>query len=168
MATRPRPKPHKHGTGKNQIIIWGDPAKVKTFFPDLTPMTDSDPVDRIQDVKAYKRRQYPGDTTPVNRDAGKRSVLKGGDYRTRATPGRAFFCEITTGTGSAAKTKATQFTVQGPFREVRVMAMLDAVTGEGPANWVLRSPGGKGYPIKKTTTAPALGQITITSTGSHA
>jgi hypothetical protein len=168
MATRPRPHPHKHGTGKNAIVIWGDPAKVKAFFPDLTPSDDADPVDRTLQVKAYRRRQYPGDATPVNRDAGTRSVLKGGGEKRRATPGRAFFCEITTGSGATAVTKVSQFTVQGPFREVRVMAMLDAATGAGPSAWVLRSPGGKGYPIEKS--GPPAGALTmsVSSTGSHA
>lgn len=152
MATRPRPVKHVLGLPANHHAIWGDPAKVKTFFPDLTPVTDVDPVDRTMAVKSHVRRQYPGDTTPINRGPSSRTVLIGGATTSRTTPGKAFWCEVTTGTGPSAVTKATQFTVVGPFSRVLEMALLDAGTGAGPVKWVLRSPGGKGYKIERNPT----------------
>ena len=150
MATRPRPVKHVLGLASNGHAIWGDPAKVKTFFPDLTPATDVDPVDRTMNVKGHVRRQYPGDATPINRGPSSRTVLIGGATTARTTPGRAFWCEVTTGTGPTAVTKATQFTVVGPFSRVLEEALLAAGTGAGAAKWVLRSPGGKGYKIERS------------------
>lgn len=149
MASRPRPVPHVLPGATERVVVWGDPAKVKTFFPDLTPATAADPVDRTMTVKGHTRRQYPGDPTPINRGATSRTVLIGGASTARTTPGRQFFCEITTGTGPSAVTKTTTFTLVGPFRRVLELALLDATTGGGPQKWVLRSPGGKGYKIER-------------------
>lgn len=157
MATRPRPVKHTMGGATDRFAVWGDPAKVKTFFPDLTPATAADPVDRTMSVKAHTRQQYPGDPTPVNRGGGTRTVLIGGSSTSKTTPGYPFTCEVTTGTGASKVTKVTQFTLVGPFSWLKEMALLDATTGAGPAKWVLRSPGGKGYEIERSGTqgAPA-------------
>ena len=145
---RPRPVPHKHSTPNGDITIWGDPAKVKEFFPDLTPTSKTDPVPRTISVPARNRRQYPGDGSPIRQGGHQRKVLSGGYASTRATPGRPFTCEWTTGTGSTKKTHVYTFTLQGPFRAVRIMAMEEAATGGGKPKWVLRSPNGKGYPME--------------------
>ena len=148
MATRPRPVPHVYGTGKNRVTIWGAPSKVAQFFPTLTPASAVDPVPYTAGVRSFTRKQYPGDSTPVSVGGTNRDGLKGGPATANTTPGRPFWAEVTTGTGTTRKTTASQFTVVGPFKTVRLLALELATDSAGPEAWVLRSPGGKGYPMK--------------------
>lgn len=128
------------------IFIWGRPEKLDLFFKD-TALIEVDAVDPAivpQSVKAYSRRQYPGDPTTVPRRSGTRRRAIAGDFKRVALPGRPFWCEdVITAPGVTPKRIVKyQFTLQGSFTALRVLAPSWAVAG-----FTLRSPSGRAWDI---------------------
>lgn len=150
-AAKVHPVKHTSTVDGKQLQIWGDPAVVKYFFPTLTAATDTDPVEATIAVKARSRKQYPGDTTPVQQGAHNRKVLKGGSWKHQVTPGRVFTCEEEITVGLTKKMHVSTLTLVGAYRDLYMLAVTDGK----PGKWWLRSPGGRSRPINDVTPAAA-------------
>lgn len=129
-----------------EIYIWGRPEKLALFFKDssLIAVDAVDPAVVAQNVKAYSRRQYPGDPTPVPRKSGQRRRAIAGDFKRVALPGKPFWCEdVISAPGVKPKDiLVSQFVIQGSFTDLRVSAPQWAV-----GRFTLRSPGGRAWDV---------------------
>jgi hypothetical protein len=127
-------------------LLFGHKAKYTapvSGFTDLVPAAAS--------VINYQRggasaRQYPGDSTPISRGGATVEVLKPIPSYRSTLPGRPFWLETSTGSGSSKVTTVRQFTFTGTFRTLRA-----AVAAGALGDLVLRSPGGKAWPIVDAT-----------------
>lgn len=141
------------GGNESPIFIWGREEKLAIFFKDtaLTAVDALDPAIVSQSVKAYNRRQYPGDPTPVPRKSGIRRRAIAGDFKRVALPGKPFWCEdvISPPGVKPRDVLVHQFTIQGSFTQLRVLAPLWAV-----ASFTLRSPGGRAWDIELAPKTP--------------
>jgi len=128
------------------VRVFGDKAKFEALvggFTDIALAPDS--------TISYTRsggsfRQYPGDSSPISRGGASVQRLKSPPDYSRVLPGRPFWLETSVGSGAAKVTTVRQFTFTGTFRDLKA-----AVTAGAVAALVLRSPGGKSYPIADAT-----------------
>lgn len=99
--------------------IYADPDKLNDFVSGLTTESSAPEVLDTVLVDSHRVRRYPGDpgyTRPATNRQRSSLKLKEG---TPTTPGKPFFCEVTTGIGPLKETKVTRFTYTGSFITLR-------------------------------------------------
>jgi hypothetical protein len=141
MATRIIKK-LKAGTGANQVIVYGDPAKLAAVCGGFTEVATAPVTSSTVTTTPTAVRRYPGDPAPYARIGSTFTRDKGGVQNLKTLPGRPFTVEVTTGTAPNKVTDVTQFTFTGSFKKLRAQFEADATK-----DLVLRSPGGKPWPI---------------------
>lgn len=148
MASVPRPTPWKIAAAASSPIVWAsDTVALKKYFPAAVAVAATIPAPTTANRRAFQRRQYPGDTTPVSQAASQVAIFREPSLSNGPTPGRVFWCEETV-TGPLGKPvkKRKQFTYQGPFSAVKTVARA------APAlNFVIRNASGAAYPVTDTT-----------------
>jgi hypothetical protein len=134
------------GTGAGQVTVYGDPTKMAALCSGFTAAAGSSATD-IQVVRGGATvRQYPGDTTTFSRAGSTAEVIKGGVGMTATLPGKPFTVEVTTGTAPNKVTDVVQMTLVGSFTKLHALFTSGATKA-----LVLRSPGGRPYPIADPT-----------------
>lgn len=134
------------GTGANKVVVYGDPTKMAAFCSGFT-VEAAQSAANIQVTRGGGNvRQYPGDPTTFSRSGSTAVRLVGGVGMTATLPGRPFTMEVTTGTSPNTVTDVVQMTLVGPFIKLHSKMVSGAVK-----SFVLRSPGGRPYPIADPT-----------------
>jgi hypothetical protein len=108
---------HKAGTSTPPLYIWAETANINYFLTSaLTPVAAGGVVDKVSGVKAHARRQYPGDSTPINVAGSVREyVYDPGARNGSALPGKTFTLISDYGLPGEEK---RQFTYQGRFLDL--------------------------------------------------
>lgn len=105
--------------GSRQARIFANPAKLAEFVSGLE--TESSQPETFTNVSysGHRVTRYPGDPG-YNRSGGSRRksslYMKDGSP---TTPGRPFYCEVTTGSGPTKETDVTRFTYTGDWITLR-------------------------------------------------
>jgi hypothetical protein len=135
---------HKAGTSTPELYIWAETANINYFLKTpLQPAANAGASNKQASVSAHARRQYPGDTTPVNVSASLREFLVDPGARNgTALPGKPF---VLVGDYGLPNEERRQFTYQGRF--VDLHAFLGA---QAKMELRLYSPKGKRYVIEAT------------------
>jgi hypothetical protein len=123
------------------VFLWGDTNKIKEFFPTATVASPAETEIKSVLFKSGTRRRFPGGPT-YGGGGGTRSVIVGPPAKQATLPGNPIKCEVTVGTGSAAKVKATQITLQGSFTAAWAIAKATATKP-----YILRTHNGKPHPV---------------------
>lgn len=135
----------RSGTGVNEVIVYGDPTKLAALCGGFT-VAAADAVTSVTVTTTPTAvRRYPGDPAPYARIGSTFQRDKGGVQNLATLPGRPFTVEVTTGVAPNTVTDVTQFTFKGPFKKLRAKFAADLTK-----TLVLRSPGGKPWPLIKT------------------
>lgn len=106
-------------SGGKQARIFANPSKIAEFVSGLE--TESSQPETITNVSysGHRVTRFPGDPG-YNRSGGSRRksslYMKEGSP---ATPGKPFFCEVTTGSGTTKDTDVTRFTYTGDWITLR-------------------------------------------------
>ena len=105
--------------------IWGEPTNINYFLKtDLVPDAAAGVVNKQTTVKAHTRRQYPGDTTPINVAASARQfMVDPGRKSGNALPGKSF---RVVGDAGLPGEENRQFTYQGRWEDVHSLFVGDA------------------------------------------
>ena len=108
-----------------QTAIWGEPANINFFLnTDLVPDVAAGVVNRQSTVRAHTRRQYPGDSTPINVSGSNREFLVDPGRRSgNALPGKSF---RVVGDAGLPGEDNRQFTYQGRWEYVHSLFVGDA------------------------------------------
>lgn len=108
---------HKAGTSTPALYIWAETANINYFLSTaLTPVSAGGVQDKISNVSAHSRRQYPGDATPINVASSVREyVFDPGARNGSALPGKPFILIADYGLPAEEK---RQFTYQGRFLDL--------------------------------------------------
>lgn len=105
--------------GGKTARVFADPGKIDDFVSGLT--TESSAAETITNVSysGHRVTRFPGDPG-YNRSGGsrRRSSLRMKDG-SPATPGKPFYCEVTTGSGPTKETDVTRFTYTGDWITLR-------------------------------------------------
>jgi hypothetical protein len=134
MASRLK---HTVTSTAGNIVLYGDTAIIKKFFPTAVAVTAADNPTVVANYKARKRRRYPG---------GKETAVRAADYE-RVTgvpaklgvlPGNPIKCEEKLEDGPPAKWKVYQITLVGSFTKAYKVAQATATR-----DYILRSPQGR-------------------------
>jgi len=108
-----------------QTAIWGELANINNFL--RTPLTAdaaAGVVNRQSTVRAHTRRQYPGDTTPINvSQAAREFLVDPGRKSGNALPGKSF---RVVGDAGLPGEENRQFTYQGRWIDVHALFVGDA------------------------------------------
>lgn len=136
---------HLAGTFTPDLFIWAETANINYFLnTPLSPVSESGPQNKQATVSAHQRRQYPGDTTPVNVSASAREFLYDPGARNgSALPGKPF---VLVGDAGMPNEERRQFTFQGRFVDLHAF-----LTSEASMQLSLYSPTGKRYTIAGVT-----------------
>jgi hypothetical protein len=127
------------------LYIWAETANINYFLKTpLTAVSAAAPTNEMAQVAAHQRRQYPGDSTPVNVSASTREFLVDPGARNgTALPGKPFVIVADAGLPNEEK---RQFTYQGRFVDLHAF-----LTGQSKYEINLYSPSGKRYKIEGAT-----------------
>ena len=134
------------GTGENKVTVYGDPAKLSALCSGFTEDTAQSAANIQVSRAGGTVRQYPGDASTFQRGSSTAVVIKGGSAPSQTLPGKSFTVEVSTGTSPNKVTKVYTFTLVGTFTKLHALF----VSGAKKA-LVLRSPGGRAYPIADPT-----------------
>jgi len=112
-------KAHTVETDNGEIVIYGETANINYFLAnDLTPDADGVVSNETASVAAHTRRQYPGDTSPVEIPETSRLYMTGLVRRPGpALPGKGFRLVAFDDDGEQLQDR--QFTYTGTFRDLR-------------------------------------------------
>lgn len=135
----------KAGTGADVVIVYGDPTKLAAVCGGFTEVAALAVTSSTVTTTPTAVRRYPGDPAPYARIGSTFTRDKGGVQNLQVLPGKPFTVEVTTGTAPNKVTDVTQFTFTGPFKKLRARFATAATK-----DLVLRSPGGKPWPIDVT------------------
>lgn len=129
----------------SETAIWGEPTNINYFLKtDLTPDAAAGVVNKQTTVKAHTRRQYPGDTTPINVGAsGRQFMVDPGRKSGNALPGKSF---RVVGDAGLPGEENRQFTYQGRWEDVHSLFVGDAAM-----QVFLYSPTGTRYVVNAAT-----------------
>lgn len=132
---------HIAGAAGFEVAIWGETANINYFLKTpLTPAGYGNVVTKQTQVSAHTRRQYPGDSTPINVSASGREFLYDpGAKNGTALPGKSFVLVSDAGLPGEER---RQFTYQGRFLDLHSF-----LTGDVKMQVFLYSPTGKRYTI---------------------
>jgi hypothetical protein len=110
----------KHSLDGTDAAIYGETANINYFVNTaLTPDSAGAVVNKQASVKSFTRRQYPGDSTPINVTAHSREfMVDPGRRNGAATPGK----EMILDDGTEKRT----FTYTGPWMDVHAWLVGDA------------------------------------------
>ena len=102
----------KHSIAGSDAAIYGETANINYFVNTaLTPDSVGSVVNKQSTVKAYTRRQYPGDQTPINVTSHPREfMVDPGRRNGAATPGKEMILDD--------GTERRSFTYTGPWMDV--------------------------------------------------
>ena len=108
-----------------ETAIWGEPANINFFLnTDLTPDAAAGVINRQVTVRSHTRRQYPGDSTPINVATSAREFLVDpGRKSGNALPGKSF---RVVGDAGLPGEENRQFTYQGRWLDVHALFVGDA------------------------------------------
>ena len=97
--------------------IWGEPTNINYFLKtDLVPDTAAGRTISNQTVRAHTRRQYPGDSTPINVSShGRQMLVDPGRKSGNALPGYSF---RVVGDAGLPGEENRQFTYDGRWEDV--------------------------------------------------
>lgn len=132
--------------GGELIRVFGDKAKFTALVSGFTDLVPEEPSVINYQRSGTSARQYPGDSTPISRGGATVEVLKPIPSYRSTLPGRPFWLETSTGTGASKVTTVRQFTFTGTFRNLRA-----AIEAGALGDMIVRSPGGKAWPIVDAT-----------------
>jgi hypothetical protein len=110
----------RHTLGDSNAAIYGETANIN-YFVKTALVADSagSVVNKQSTVKAFSRRQYPGDSTPINVSSHPREfMVDPGRRNGAATPGK----EMVLDDG----TERRSFTYTGPWMDVHAWLVGDA------------------------------------------
>lgn len=107
---------HTAATEPEKLVIYAETANINYFLDtDLVPDGPATATDETVTVRAYTRRQYPGDETPVAVGASARTFLSGLTRRQGAAlPGKNFRLVAFDDDGEQLEDR--QFTYVGTWR----------------------------------------------------
>jgi hypothetical protein len=136
---------HKAGTSTPNLFIWGETPNINYFLKTpLAPASQAGVSNKQSLVAAHQRRQYPGDSTPVNVSASSREFLfDPGARNGTALPGKPF---VLVGDAGLPGEERRQFTYQGRFVDLHAFLVSQA-----KMQLALYSPSGKRYKIEGAT-----------------
>lgn len=136
------------GAGSLDLYIWAETANINYFIKTpLTPLSAGGVTNKTAQVKAFTRRQYPGDSTPINVSASNREfIVDPGARSGAALPGKNFWLVADAGLPGEEK---RQFTYQG-----RLMDLHAWLVGTAKYELYLYGPTGKRYIIEAAPTTP--------------
>lgn len=125
--------------------IWGEPANINFFLnTDLVPDTAAGRQISNQTVRSHTRRQYPGDTTPINVSAhGRQMLVDPGRKSGNALPGNSF--RVVSDAGLPGE-ENRQFTYQGRWEDI-----VNLFVTEAAMQVHLYSPSGTRYVVDAAT-----------------
>lgn len=121
--------------------IWGEPANINFFLnTDLVPDTAAGRTQSNQTVRSHTRRQYPGDTTPINVSShGRTMLVDPGRKSGNALPGDSF--RVVSDAGLPGM-ENRQFTLQGRWED-----LVNLFVAEAAMQVHLYSPSGTRYVV---------------------
>lgn len=106
-------------SGGKQARIFADPGKITEFVSGLETESSQPEVITNVSYSGHRVTRFPGDPG-YNRGGGSRRksslYMKEGSP---ATPGRPFYCEVTTGSGPTKEVDVTRFTYTGDWITLR-------------------------------------------------
>jgi len=110
----------KHSLEGTDAAIYGETANINYFVNTaLTPDSAGSVVNKQSSVKTFTRRQYPGDSTPINVSAHTREfMVDPGRRNGAATPGKEMILDD--------GTEKRSFTYTGPWMDVHAWLVGDA------------------------------------------
>ena len=125
--------------------IWGEPVNINYFLKtDLVPDAAAGVTNKQTTVRQHTRRQYPGDTTPINVAASTRQfMVDPGRKSGNALPGKSF---RVVGDAGLPGEENRQFTYQGRWEDVHSLFVGDAAMQVH-----LYSPTGTRYVVDAST-----------------
>lgn len=136
-------------SGGKQARIFADPAKISEFVGGLDEEGSGPEVITNVNYSGHRVTRFPGDPG-YNRSGGSRrkssKYMKEGSP---ATPGRPFFCEVTTGSPPNKVTDVTRFTYTGDWITLRRYFENNAEKG-----FVIRRESGRSTPVTFTDSGP--------------
>jgi hypothetical protein len=128
-----------------ESAIWGEPDNINFFLnTDLVPDTAAGRTVSDQTVRSHTRRQYPGDTTPINVSTyGRQMLVDPGRKSGNALPGSSF--RVVSDAGLPGE-ENRQFTLQGRWED-----LVNLFVGDAAMEVQLYSPSGTRYVVEGTT-----------------
>ena len=141
-------RPHDFSApGGGAVTIYADTAKLQEFFPAAAARAAVAPVAYSgRAVRAHTRARFPGDPNPTPVAGHSRSGATVPRTRFSVLPGDPFWCENILMVGGKRKLKPVQFTLEGDFSDLALLARSVA-----PKAYVLRSPGGTPHDVVAAT-----------------
>ena len=136
---------HIAGAAGFEVGIWAETANINYFLnTPLTPAGSGSAATKQAAVSAHTRRQYPGDSTPINVSSSQREFLYDpGAKNGTALPGKNF---VLVGDAGLPAEERRQFTYQGRFVDLHSFLVSNA-----KMQVQLYSPSGKRYTIDGVT-----------------
>jgi hypothetical protein len=128
-------------SGKS-VTIFAPTAKLTPFLGELTPDSGVSPTFTTVPRKAYSRKQYPGDSTPIAVKAGQTRVYNAKPITQSTLPGENAYIEEEIPDGDKTKTDVTAITFTGAFGDLHQYCLANA-----EKNFILRSPGGEPHDV---------------------
>lgn len=137
-------RPHDYSApGGGDVVIYAKTTKLAEFFPGASARVDADVEAFSSSVSGHARKRFPGDVTPSSVNGHTRSGQKVPRTRYPVLPGQNFTCEKIVTAFGKTKLKPTQFTFEGDWSDLVLLARAAA-----PFDYVLRSPGGVPFDVK--------------------
>jgi hypothetical protein len=116
-------RPHEVTGAGQELIIWGDTAKLSEFFTGIAEAPITQNPDRIIDMPQMIVKRYPSDTG-FTRKAHKRRVAGDTGIKRGTTPGKPFYIEekVLDVASEKIEIRTTQFTYVGTTLALRSWA----------------------------------------------
>lgn len=136
---------HVIGTGSTKNRVYGDTDFLKVFIPAAAALIPPQPASKTINVKARRRRRYPGDPGVAVRASARKVLDRVPAKGAGALPGRRFSLALITTTGEVDVDSKRQFTYQGSF--TNLVSNLD---GMSSVKMIVYSPTGHPYRLNTT------------------